>query len=85
MDKAIKLLEHKAKGLIGKDVQIKCRRLPSQTMPGIRFSPYTFNAKLEGVDKCELKIRKQTGMVYSIKIMDEYMLVEDVSQLPSDT
>lgn len=82
MDKAIKLLEHKAKGMIGKHVQIKCRRLPSQTMPGMRFSPYTFNAMLEGVEHCQLKIRKQTGMVFSISLKDEYMLVEDVSQLP---
>lgn len=84
MDKAVKLLELKAKNLIGKEIQIRCRRTASQTIPGLRLSPYTFNAKLEGVEKRTLTIRKQTGMVYSISLKDEYMTVEDVIQMPDD-
>ena len=76
MDKT-RVMEHQAKQFIGQKVKITCKR-HHQPFPGMNFSPYSFQATLEGVERNTLKIRKDSGMLYSINIKDEYMTVEEI-------
>jgi hypothetical protein len=76
-----RIIEHKAKKLIGEKVRITCKKT-TQPYPNFHLSPYTFQATLEGVERNTLKIRKDTGMTFTIKIKDEYMMVEDISPEP---
>jgi len=73
-----RIIEYKAKQLIGEKVKITCKKHPLP-FPGFHLSPYSFLATLEGVEKNTLKIRKETGMQYAIKIKDEYMMVEEIN------
>jgi hypothetical protein len=80
MDKT-RILERRARQLIGEKVRITCKKA-TQPYPNFHLSPYTFQATLEGVERNSLKIRKETGMIYTINIKDEYMVIEDIK--PAD-
>ena len=75
-----RIIEHKAKQLIGEKVRITCKKA-TQPYPDFHLAPYTFQATLEGVERNTLTIRKETGMIYTIKIKDEYMVIEDIKTL----
>lgn len=77
MEKA-RIIEHKARKLIGEKVRITCKRHP-QPFPGFNFMPYSFTATLEAVERNSLQIKKDTGMTYHIRIKDEYMMVEEIT------
>lgn len=75
MDKEMKLMEMKAKKLVGNKVNLTLRKKPSL---GMEFNSFSMIAFLDSVNRCILNITKETGMSYSIPLKDDYFVVENI-------
>lgn len=78
MDKEVKLLEKKAKKLVGKQVKITRRKLPDKFLEGLSFSSHSFSVELKDVKHCLLFLKKPSGMVSTMEIKDNYFVVENI-------
>lgn len=80
MDKKFKLLEYTAKKLLGKKVKITLKKKETKQFPGIKFPSYSIIVKLNQIEDGFMHYTKETGMVYSLCLKDEYFEVEKIEE-----
>lgn len=73
-----KLIEHKAKKLIGKNAIITMKKNKNEFFPNLDFDSVTFEVKIEDVCEGVLKVKKPSGLKYSYSICDEYFTIESI-------